>query len=90
VLIELANNVVEPLNLPDWTTTLVILILVVGFPITVILSRIFDITPKGIVKTDSATSESLDKIKIHSAAQAPKAILKTRRKHPSAPIWPVK
>jgi len=53
VLIELANNVVEPLNLPDWTPRLVILLLIVGFPIAAILSWIFDLTPEGIKKTES-------------------------------------
>ena len=48
VLIELANNVVEPLNLPYWTPRLVILLLIVGFPIAAILSWIFDMTPEGI------------------------------------------
>jgi len=53
VLIELANNVVVPLNLPDWTPRLVIIIALVGFPIMVVLSWIFDITPEGIGKTES-------------------------------------
>jgi len=53
VLIELAGNVVAPLNLPDWTPRLVILIALIGFPITVILSWIFDVTPVGIKKTES-------------------------------------
>lgn len=53
VLIELSNNVAVPLNLPDWTPKLVILIALIGFPIMVILSWIFDITPKGIDKTES-------------------------------------
>ena len=53
VLIELANNVVVPLNLPDWTPRLVIIIALVGFPIMVVLSWIFDITPEGISKTAS-------------------------------------
>jgi len=48
VLIELANNVVVPLNLPDWTPRLVIIIVLVRFPIMVVLSWIFDITPEGI------------------------------------------
>jgi len=52
VLIELANNVVVPLNLPDWTPRLVILIALVGFPIIVVLSWIFDITPEGINRTE--------------------------------------
>ncbi len=53
VLIELAGNVVDPLNLPDWTQRLIIIIALVGFPILVVLSWIFDITPEGIKKTES-------------------------------------
>jgi len=53
VLFELAGNVVEPLNLPDWTPRLVILVALIGFPIVIILSWLFDITPEGIGKTAS-------------------------------------
>lgn len=53
MLIELANNVVVPLNLPDWTPRLVIIIALIGFPIMVVLSWIFDITPEGFDKTKS-------------------------------------
>jgi len=51
-IIELVSNITEPLHLPGWTTTLVILLLVIGFPITAILSWIFDVTPEGIIKTE--------------------------------------
>ena len=51
VIIELVTNVYETLQLPDWTPTLVLLLLVIGFPIAIIFSWIFDITPKGIRKT---------------------------------------
>ena len=54
VLIELTSNVAAPLNLPEWTPRLVILFLVIGFPITAVLSWIFDITPSGIVRTEPA------------------------------------
>jgi len=54
VIIELVNNVLEPLNLPQWLDTIVILLLIVGFPITAILSWIFDLTPEGIKKTKPA------------------------------------
>ena len=54
VIIELSNNIVEPLNLPDWTPTLIIVLLIIGFPFAVIFSWIFDVTPKGIQKTKSA------------------------------------
>jgi TolB-like protein/Flp pilus assembly protein TadD len=51
VLIELVNNVLEPLNLPENLSTIVIIALAVAFPIVVILSWIFDVTPKGVEKT---------------------------------------
>jgi hypothetical protein len=56
VIIELTNNVVGPLGLPGWVPTVVILILIVGFPIVTILSWIFDITPEGLKKTDDMES----------------------------------
>jgi serine/threonine-protein kinase len=51
VIIELVNNIVEPLKLPERTPTIVIIILVIGFPIAVILSWIFDLTQKGMERT---------------------------------------
>ena len=53
IIIELVSNITEPLHLPGWTTTLVILLLAIGFPITAILSWIFDVTPEGVEKTKS-------------------------------------
>jgi hypothetical protein len=38
VIIELAGNLVEPLNLPERLPTIVIIILAAGFPLAVILS----------------------------------------------------
>jgi len=42
ILIELVNNVAQPLNLPEWTPRLVILLVVIGFPIAAIASWIFE------------------------------------------------
>jgi tetratricopeptide (TPR) repeat protein len=52
VIIELCNNVAQPLNLPEWTPTLIIVLLAIGFPFAVIFSWIFDVTPEGIKKTE--------------------------------------
>ena len=41
------------LSLPSWTTTLVTFLLALGFPVALIFSWIFDITPQGIKKTES-------------------------------------
>ncbi len=51
VLIELVNNLTEPLNLPPRLSTIVVIILAVGFPLAVILAWIYDLTPIGIEKT---------------------------------------
>ena len=62
VIIELINNVFEPLSLPEWTPTMVIVILAIGFPLVLIFSWIFDVSLRGITKTEKVTSsESLSK-----------------------------
>ena len=47
VVIELINNVVDPLSLPAWLPTVVILLLIIGFPVTAILSWILISLRKG-------------------------------------------
>jgi len=60
VIIELVNNVFEPLSLPDWTPTMAIVILIIGFPFAIIFSWIFDVSAKGITRTENAsTSDNL-------------------------------
>ncbi len=51
VIIELINNITEPLSLPEWVPTLFIVLLTIGFLITIVISWIFDITPEGVQKT---------------------------------------
>ena len=55
VIIELINNITEPLRLPEWTPTLVIVLLAIGFPVVIIFSWIYDVHPEGgMVKTKPA------------------------------------
>ncbi len=58
VIIELVNNVYEPLHLPEWTPTMAIIILAIGFPIAIIFSWIFNITSKGIKVTGKVTDQA--------------------------------
>ena len=51
VIIELINNLAEPLNLPTGLATIVVIVLAVGFPLAIILSWIYDLTGRGIEKT---------------------------------------
>jgi len=55
------------LHLPEWIATSVILLLIIGFPITAILSWIFDITPEGIQKTKSVIESRQEKTTSNSA-----------------------
>jgi TolB-like protein len=53
IIIQVEGSLAEPLNLPRWIGTLLVIILSVGFPVTAILAWIFDLTPQGIKKTES-------------------------------------
>ena len=50
IIMEAGEIMLPRLGLPDWTVTFVIILLIVGFPIAVILSWIFDVTPEGLKK----------------------------------------
>ncbi len=48
LVIQVIDVVSEPLSLPDWLDTVVIVLLAAGFPIAVVLAWAFDLTPRGI------------------------------------------
>jgi|GEM_PF-3026739 len=51
IIFQIVDATFEPLHLPDWAGTLVVVLLALGFPIAVGLAWAFDITEKGVVKT---------------------------------------
>ncbi len=51
VLIELINNLAEPLNLPPNLLIIAVIVLAVGFPLAIILSWLYDLTSEGVEKT---------------------------------------
>ena len=65
VIIELANNTFPALGIPDWALRLVIMLIIICFPIALIVSWIFDVTPEGIKKTESieVVKEKEDEVK---------------------------
>ena len=68
VLIELVNNLTEPLNLPYNLATIVVIVLAVGFPLAIILAWIYDLTPEGMEKTKAAEeTEGAEKSKVPNA-----------------------
>jgi len=50
LIIQIIGEISEPLSLPDWLDTVVIVLLAVGFPLAIILAWAFDLTPDGVVK----------------------------------------
>jgi len=69
VIIELINNLAEPLNLPPNLLTIVVIVLAVGFPLAIILSWLYDLTSEGIEKTKplSEIREQEEKPKVPNA-----------------------
>ena len=51
ILLQVANLLLDTFNSPDWTKQAFTIFLAVGLPIWIIISWIYDITPKGIEKT---------------------------------------
>lgn len=47
ILIEVSDTIFPRLGLPDWTVTLVIVLLLLGFPLALFLSWAYELTPRG-------------------------------------------
>jgi len=74
IILEVVNNLVGPLRLPEWTPTLVVVILGVGFPFAIIFSWIFDITPQGLKKTESIEAVRKKKVQAVPVKRGIKAV----------------
>lgn len=53
LLLQIADATFEPLNLPPWSTSLVLWLLVLGFPVAVFLAWALEVTPQGIRRTQT-------------------------------------
>ena len=53
IVIEVASTMLPGLNLPAWTVTLVIALVVLGFPIAFLMGWMFDIGPGGVQRTEA-------------------------------------
>ena len=51
ILIEVTTVVFPALMLPEWTDRLIVVLILLGFPLAIILTWVFDITPAGIERT---------------------------------------
>lgn len=53
VLVEASSVVLPALLLPDWTVRVVVVLALAGFPITLVLTWLFDVTERGLVRTET-------------------------------------
>jgi len=68
VILQLVEILAPALLLPEWTTTFIIILLAIGFPLTAIFSWFFDITPGGIEKTKPVSAKKKHKTEVELRA----------------------
>ncbi len=67
LIIQVVDVVSDPLKLPEWLATVVIVLLAVGFPIAMVLAWAFDLTPTGIrPEAKARASDSRSQLPGHS------------------------
>jgi TolB-like protein/Tfp pilus assembly protein PilF len=60
LLVQIATQVFPFFEIPNWAVRLVVLVLVAGFPVALVFSWAFEITPEGIVReTDVESGKSI-------------------------------
>ena len=62
VILQVADIAFEPLGLPDWTLTFVVVLAILGFPVAIVLAWAFEQTPEGIRRTEKAAPEEIEAI----------------------------
>jgi len=63
LLLQVSDTLFPAFDLPDDAIRIPAIILLIGFPLVIILSWVFEFTPQGIRKTSSATPEDIVKIR---------------------------
>ena len=57
IIFQLVEILFPIFNFPQWTQQFVVIIILLGFPIALIFSWVFDKTPEGFIKTDAVKKE---------------------------------
>ena len=64
IIMQLVEILFPMFIFPQWTQQFTVIIVLLGFPIAVILSWVFDKTPQGFVKTDFKDIEEMGGMKV--------------------------
>lgn len=57
LVVQVATQVFPFFKIPDWTVRLVVILIVIGFPVAVGFSWVYELTPEGIRRTAPADSD---------------------------------
>ncbi|MEE4161171.1 MAG: tetratricopeptide repeat protein [Woeseiaceae bacterium] len=71
LVLQIGEVTFEPLGLPGWVMTALVVVVILGFPVTVILSWVFDITWAGIRREDGETAAPAGRDAMPSIAVLP-------------------
>ena len=58
IALQVVGEIADPLKLPVWTASLVVVLLGIGFPVAIVLAWAFEVTPEGVKKTPDTQSRS--------------------------------
>jgi TolB-like protein len=59
-IVQAADVMLPRLGVPDWTLTLIVVLVVLGFPVAVVLGWALELTPDGIKRTEAAPAATSD------------------------------
>ena len=68
--VEVADVLTRVFELPAWTTKLIVLLLALGFPISLALAWAFDVTPSGVRRASAAPAETVRRKAVFGLALA--------------------
>lgn len=57
-ILQVVDIAFPALKFPEWSITLVVALVLLGFPVAMVLAWAFDITPRGVVRTDPLPEET--------------------------------
>ncbi len=58
VIMQVVEVMSPALGLPDWTNSMVAMLLIIGFPVTVLFAWAFQVTPEGLKRTVAASTQA--------------------------------
>ena len=65
IILQVVSLIIEPLSLPNWTMTFTIVLLAIGFPLTLLLAWAYNLTPSEEKQKNKNIEESIGNQKVN-------------------------